>query len=199
MTIGLLTFQSCSDKDQKVDDQNQTVMQTVTQTSLAGKIYCFGDPIDTNKCEYIPIGTDYYSEYVFLDDSVFFTISHNCCPDIGEKDYGEDFATEVYQSGKYKIDEKELNLNFNPFTVVFYIKAKINPKSDTTLEKTHVEIEKVKQSTDKLFRFNCKNIPFFQHKIDAKAECLAPTNDTHKKYIDRMKTENVWDKLFGKN
>lgn len=90
MTIGLLTFQSCPDKNKTADTQTQIVKQT----SLAGKVYGLSDHIDTTKCERIPPGTDYFQTLLFLDDSSFIKIINTCCPDVGE-----DFATAWYYTG----------------------------------------------------------------------------------------------------
>jgi hypothetical protein len=195
MTIGLLTFQSCCVNYKTAD----TRIQTTELSLLAGKIYCYSDPPHSDTCEYVPVGTDFYSEYLFLDNSSFVEILHTCCGEIGEKDWGEDFAAETYFPGKYKLNETELILNYEPKVVVFYFASKNNPKSDTILSKTHVEIEKSDTQTIKFTRINCKNRPYFIYKNEESQTCIAQTKDTLQKYIDEIRKEKVWDKLFNKN
>jgi hypothetical protein len=191
MTIGLLTFQSCSDNSKTADTQ----MQTATKTSLAGKVYGLSDPLDTTTCERIPPGTDYFQTLLFLDDSSFIKIINTCCPDIGE-----DFAAAWYYTGKYKMDNKELTLTFDPKMAIYYIKEKENPKSDTLLSSTHVDIEKSDYTVDKLPRLNCKNAPYFKQMTgDWKGQLMVQSIDTLANQINEIKTDGVWDKLFNKN
>ena len=189
MTIGLLTFQSCSDKDKTTETQSQP------STSLAGKIYSSSDDIDTLKCERIAPGTDYWQTLVFVDDSVFVKIINTCCG--GDE---EDFASAFYYSGKYKMDDKTLALTFDPKQAVYYSKTTQDKKNDTLWTTTaHVELEKSDITTDNLDRFNCNSVPYFKQKTgDFKGETLALDNETTlENCIKNLKDEKVWDKLFS--
>jgi hypothetical protein len=189
ITIWLFTIQSCSNTNNATG--NQTQVQP--QMSLAGKVYGLSTATDTTKCEQALPGNAYLPALLFLDNSSFIKIIPTSCNDIGN-----DFTCSRHYCGKYKMDDKQLTLTFDPNMVVHFIKSKNNPKSKTPLLSTHVELEKSDLTIETLVRLNCKSTPCFQV-CDAQSHLMIPTTDTLTNHVKYLIDEKIWDKLFGIN
>ena len=174
-TIGLLVIQSCTDENVQADNQVQI------QTSLAGQVYGWTNPpLDTTKCGQLQLSNDAFPKLLFLDDSTFIQTIPTSCGDIG--------ACSRYYCGKYKIDDKEITLTFNPKIAVYHIKSK-------NLASPYVESENSDLKIIKHLRLNCQNTPCFVE-CNVQGNIMVPKADTLTNYISFMKDEKIWDTLF---
>ena len=166
----------------------------VKQPSLAGKIYISSEGMDSVKCERIELGTDYFQRLIFVDDSTFIQIISTCCPD-----YDEDFASDFYYSGTYKLTEKELLLDYAPLYATYYTKESMDTVNDSSFVTTHVEMAGSEIKNDNFDRRNCHEVPYFiQKNGDFKGEAVAPNTDRIEDLITELKERKVWEKLFEK-
>ncbi len=157
--------------------------------SLSGKVYLLSDSIENIKCEAIPVGTDYWPTYLFINDSVFIKVIHNCCAP----------TTETYFSGTYKLNENELNLIFDPNQIVYYYAFHVE-SSDTVLNSLErIEVNKIPPSRDSLERIDCNKHPYFKQRIgDWENRYIAMNEDTIEKHINSIMDKKIWEKLFIK-
>ncbi|MES2132133.1 MAG: hypothetical protein V4506_07265, partial [Bacteroidota bacterium] len=105
MIIGMLAIQSCTEKNESEDVQTQAE----PQMSLVGKVYGLTAVSDTTKCSKILPGNIFLPRLLFLDNSSFIKIIPIECGDLGK-----DFTCSRYYCGKYKLDDSELTLTFEP-------------------------------------------------------------------------------------
>jgi len=154
---------------------------------LIGNVYQSSDGMDSI-CKSIEKGTDHYQTILFINDSIFVKIINTCCGDEGDT---TDFAAEFYYAGIYKMDDKELNLRYNPQQIVFYI-DNANPSL------THSEIEKSDLINSKFERENCKDIPYFKQTDGEfnRNEFVSPIEDTLENYKEELIKKGIWEKLF---
>lgn len=157
--------------------------------SLSGKVYLLSDSIENTKCEAIPVGTDYWPTYLFINDSVFIKVIHNCC----------DPATETYFSGTYKLHENELNLLFGPNQITYYYAFHIESGDTLINSLERIEVNKIRPSSDSLDEIGCDKNPYFKQRTGDWADrYIAMNEDTLENHINSIKAKKIWEKLFSK-
>lgn len=168
LAVGLFLIQACSDKNKSVDTQAET------KISLAGQVYGWSEPpLDSTNCGQILQSNDVFPKLLFLNDSAFIQIIPANCGDLG--------ACSRYYSGKYKIDNVEITLTFDPKMAVYHIKSQ-------NLASPFVELENSDMKIIKSPRGNCKSSPYFVE-CDVREHLMAPKSDTLANYISFMKDE----------
>lgn len=190
--LSLATLLSCNTSVESNSSQEKIeVYKTIVPSNLTGKVYQSSDGMDS-LCKRIEKGTDHYQRLLFINDSMFVKTVSTCCGDDFDTTY---MAFEWYYSGVYKMDDKQLNLYYNPHQVVFYMK-----QDNAAL--TYLKIEKSDMTNTKLERANCNSIPYFKqtdNEWNGRLEFVCPTEDAlgnfKKDFIDR----GIWDKVFQKD
>lgn len=180
LAIGFLILSSCKDAEEK------------SKFQLKGTIYSSSLGMDSTNCETIIKATDYFESLMFIDDSVFIQAFYSCCPEPEE-----DFLSETYCSGIYKLDNQSLTLSYSQKLVQVIIIGNSYQSTDSlAIPKTHFVTGDVK--VDKLIypRYNCNNIPYFKNTYSNPIEFLTPDDKAKGTYMSDLKSSGIWEKLF---
>jgi hypothetical protein len=182
LLVGLFIIQSCADGNEAKSAEDKPPL------SVSGKVY--GLRSDTINCAQILPCNSYMPRLLFLNDSLFVKVVRVNCEDIGM-----DFTCWKNYSGKYKISDKSLILNFDSNMVMHYIKSKNDPKTGPLILANYQEQEKADMTMESLERVDCKSNAYFIP-CDLKGHVMILTTDQIKDHIQYLKDENIWESLF---
>jgi hypothetical protein len=160
--------------------------------TLSGKVYSSGDGADSETCRSIPAGTDFFMTFLFVNDSQFIDIINTCCPGIDEG-----FPSETYLRGTYKLDDSHLTLNYEPRTVVLYVKEASEGSENESSER--LAVEAASSHSVKLERFECKTAPYFLFKDEEYTDyfALSDSSVTFENYKKDLEERGIWKLLFN--
>lgn len=180
LTIGFLILSSCKNAEVK------------SKFQLKGKIYSSSLGMDSINCETIIKATDYFESLIFIDDTVFIQAFYSCCPEPEE-----DFLSETYCSGIYKLDKQFLTLFYSHKIVQVIIIGNSTQSTDSlVVPTTRFVIEDVKLDKLTYPRYSCNNIPYFKNTYTNPFEFLTPDNTAKGTYISDLKSSGIWERLF---
>ena len=164
------------------------------QSLLTGRIFTSEYGLDKVNCKIDTIAKDNDLSFIFLNDSLFISISNNCCP-IDTID----FASESYFIGNYKIDNNILTLRYKPNGLAVYIKQKIDNKKELSPNiSSYIKIEKVDLTLYSLEIKKCKNISYLNNIETDDYICYVSGfgNETIKSIKTRLESRGIWKRLL---
>jgi hypothetical protein len=183
----IIIFYSCSDSKRNMPPEN---------VSLSGMVYQTSGGLDS-LCKPVEFGTDAFQDVLFVNDSEFVRIVYTCCPADTE-----DFASQFFYKGNYRVNDTALILTYNPMVGVYYSKEMPNPTGDSMLVASeHIDFEELENTLSVMKRYNCKETPYFMEaevkKGDGAQDYITPVDKQLSDFKKEMEDKGIWQKLFN--
>lgn len=153
---------------------------------IIGNVFTLAESMDGEICEGIPPATDYWTEYLFLDDSTFIQIIYGCCAP----------SVDYHSTGRYRLKGEELLLRYDAWEVHYYQEETFDSVAMDYGYSDHVEKKRVGRHRDTLNVRDCAGTPYFEPRHGPwKANIMSLSDKQPEELIEGMKKDKVWDKL----
>jgi len=182
----LLSFLiSCNQpKKEQIPNKKLKEKEHVENFRLSNTLYLLAPEFNAEKCESFGECDCCTSNYLFLDNETFICVDY--C-----------LEADTYYSGKYKIENKNIQLKFNSTIVLKEYNWESETDTINNQPKYFYKTEKCKSFETIWTKFDCKGKFYFKNTNTETHYASIDNTLTAKDFLSKLKEEGIWDKLLN--